>query len=168
MLMGWAIIAVVTLCIFMNLIVMLIEAGSHCKLLYTRRQNKLAHMAKKSQITPGTAIEMANVEKAKPAIEAIPEAIEEVSSMKEESLGIVGLPEPEQPDLLNPADDDAQQISVKKDNSMKGSSRVHPEPTPQIEEELKECREPSVELDVTQKDDNKSMNNMSSRSAAKQ
>lgn len=167
MFMGWAIIAVVTLCIFTNLIVMLVEAGSHCKLLYTRRQNKLAHLAKKSQITPAAAVEMAKVEKAKPAIEVIPEAIEEVSSMKEESLGIVGLPEPDQPDLLNPADGNTQQISVEKDLSIKRSSRVYPEATLQIEEELKEVREPSVELDVTQKDKNESLNNMSRRSADK-
>lgn len=69
-------------------------------LLRTRYLNKKAALEKKSKVAP--TVEMAKIEQPKPVMEAIPEAIEEVSSMKEESLSIVGLPEPE---LLNPADE---------------------------------------------------------------
>ena len=48
-------------------------------------------------------MELSNLAKNKPAVAAIPEVIEEVSSNNEESLGIVGLPQPDQPQLLNPA-----------------------------------------------------------------
>lgn len=96
---GWAMIGVVTLAIHVNLAVIMVNAWSHCKLLYVRHQNKKAHLAKKSKVAP--TLELANIAKPKPVMAEIPEAIEEVSSMKEESLGIVGLPEPE---LLNPVE----------------------------------------------------------------
>lgn len=37
---GWTMIAVVTLAIFVNLTVMIVDACHHCKLLYTFAQNK--------------------------------------------------------------------------------------------------------------------------------
>lgn len=97
---GWTIIAVVTLTIHVNLVFNMSTAWNHCMLLRTRYLNKKAALEKKSKVAP--TVEMAKIEQPKPVMEAIPEAIEEVSSMKEESLSIVGLPEPE---LLNPADE---------------------------------------------------------------
>ena len=47
---GWTMIAVTTLAIFVNLTVMTAAACTHIKLLYTRYQNKQAHLAKKQKI----------------------------------------------------------------------------------------------------------------------
>ena len=126
---GWTMIAVVTLAIFVNLTVMMVNAWNHSKLLYTRYQNKQAHLAKKHRIAP--TLELSNVAKNKPAIVAIPEVIEEVSSNNEESLGIVGLPQPDQPKLLNPAELE-QKPTDKPEQKL---SVVHPAKEPRIEEE---------------------------------
>ena len=93
MILGWTMIGVVTLAIFVNLTVMMANAWNHTKLLYARYQNKQAHLSKKKQIAP--TLELSNVAKNKPAIVAIPEVIEEESSKNEESSSIVGLPQPE-------------------------------------------------------------------------
>lgn len=95
---GWTIIAVVTLSIFVNLSVILANAWNHSKLLHTRYKNKQAHVAKKSKIA-SLSVELANLDhKNLPAIDgadkAIPEVIEEVSSNNEESYGFAGLPQP--------------------------------------------------------------------------
>jgi len=111
---GWTMIGVVTLAIHVNLVFILINAWNHCKLLYTRYLNKKEALVKKNKVAP--TVEMAQV--AKPEIMAdIPEVIEEVSSMNEESLGIVGLPEvsmPEinEPELLNPVVDNDNHFTL--------------------------------------------------------
>lgn len=98
---GWSMIAVVTLAVFVNLTVISANACNHCKLLYIRHKNKQAYMAKKgNQVTPSYVIDMVAIEKPKQPVPApIQDAIEEVSSVDEESLGILGLPQPE---LINP------------------------------------------------------------------
>jgi len=47
MILGWTMIGVVTLAIFVNLTVMMANAWNHSKLLYARYQNKQSHLAKK-------------------------------------------------------------------------------------------------------------------------
>lgn len=115
---GWAIIAVVTLAIFVNITVMTVQACSHCKLLYTRYLNKQAQISKKNKISPLAPATPPNktekpvdaqdrqIRQVASTAQMLPEPIEEVSSMNEESLGIVGLPQPdssvELPELLRP------------------------------------------------------------------
>lgn len=160
---GWSMIGVVTLAIFVNLTVIAVNACNHCKLLYVRHQNKQAHNAKKNKIAPMSAIEMAAVEKPKAVVAPVPEVIEEVSSMNEESLGIVGLPEPEQPQLINPVESNSIKLAAPAPESfVEKRSIVYPEP--QIEEEFnyvqslaKEICEESPQEKSSEDGDNKSL-----------
>lgn len=103
----------------------------------------------KKKVTP--SVEMGPVKKAQPVEERVVEAIDEVSSRKEQSLSdIVGLPEPEKPDLLRSVEIPHTQ-SFEEQRKANANSLVHPEneikAQPQIieEEEVQNVNEIIVE-----------------------
>lgn len=59
---GWLIIAVVTLTIHVNLSVIIAEAWLHCRLLYTRRQNRKTKQVSSKVVPRSTTLEMAQIE----------------------------------------------------------------------------------------------------------
>ena len=88
---GWLIIAIVTICIVVNLVVMLVKAYYHIKLLFTRHSNKKAYLLRKQKVAPLPDLESEHKkgEEESKNESVVLQVIEEESSIKEQESAIV-------------------------------------------------------------------------------